>query len=95
MPFGQNLITSAALKAAPAYDDYYGADYYGTEYNDYNEVEVEEYYYEGIISTRFVNWLNLGNFEIFFQSEIYLALNSWVKSALKIVWNDINIAYKI
>ena len=55
MPFGQNLITSAALKAAPAYDDYYGADYYGTEYNDYNEVEVEEYYYEGIISTRFVN----------------------------------------
>jgi len=47
MPFGQNLITSAALKAAPTYNDYYGADYYGTEYSDYNEVEVEEYYYEG------------------------------------------------
>ena len=47
MPFGQNLITSAALKAAPTYNDYYGADYYGTEYSDYNAVEVEEYYYEG------------------------------------------------
>ena len=53
MPFGQNLITSAALKVAPAYDDYYnfGDDYYGTEYGDYNEVEVTEYYYEGMIWT--------------------------------------------
>ena len=51
MPFGQNLITSAALKAAPTYGNYYSTDYYGTEYSDYNEVEVEEYYYEGIIST--------------------------------------------
>ena len=54
MPFGQNLITSAALKAAPTYNDYYGADYYGTEYSDYNAVEVEEYYYEGFFSTCFL-----------------------------------------
>ena len=51
MPFGQNLITSAALKAAPAYDDYYGADYYGMDYNDYNEEEeldvIEVYDEEG------------------------------------------------
>ena len=55
MPFGQNLITSAALKAAPTYGNYYSTDYYGTEYSDYNEVEVEEYYYEGIISTCYFN----------------------------------------
>ena len=55
MPFGQNLITSAALKAAPTYNDYYGADYYGTEYSDYNAVEVEEYYYEGFFQHVFIS----------------------------------------
>ena len=59
LPFGQNLITSAALKAAPTYNEYYDTAYYESDY-EYNEVEVEEYYYEGIIST-FISTFICGN----------------------------------
>ena len=39
--------------------------------------------------------LNSMNFEIFYPDEIYSDLSKWIKSALKIIENDINIDYEL